>query len=310
MDKSSKSKVIQAGKIASKVMKESKNFIEPGMLLLDIADRIENRIKELGGEPAFPTNLSINEIAAHYTPSYDDETTAHGLLKVDLGVQIDGWIADTAFSLDLETNSENQKLIRCAEECLENALKIVKKDISTNEIGKEIQRTCISNNVHPIVNLTGHEVDKYDLHAGITIPNVNDKKNQKLSNGLYAIEPFVTSGTSGSGKVNEGNPSGIYLMLESKNVRSPTAREILTYIIEEYGSLPFCSRWLVRKFGTKALTALRQLEQQGNLHQFPQLIEKSKCKVAQAEHTVLIQDDEIIITTKENKQKKKNKSKK
>ena len=264
------------------------------MKLLEIAEKIEQQIKDLGGEPAFPTNLSINEIAAHYTPSYDDENTAYGLLKIDLGVQIDGYISDTAFSLDLESNQENKKLIETAEKCLENAIKITKENTLTSEIGKEIHRTAMSEGLNPVVNLSGHEIEKYDLHAGITIPNIDDKKSIKLKQGLYAIEPFVTYG---NGKVHDGKPSGIYMLLDSKNVRSPVAREVLTYIIEEYGSLPFCSRWLVKEFGTKALTALRQLEQQGNLHHFAQLIETSKRKVAQAEQTILIEEEKTVVTT-------------
>ena len=290
-----KDKVIQAGKIAVEARAYARGLIQPGMPLLEIAEKIEAKIIELGGLPAFPVNLSINEIAAHYTPGYDDATLAQGLLKVDLGVHVDGWIADTAFSLDLEGNSENQNLIRAAEQALENAKSIIQAGMSTDEIGKEIHRTIMSNNFNPIVNLSGHEVDQYDLHAGISIPNFNDTKNKILKKGIYAIEPFVTAG---SGKVHDGKPSGIYLRLESKNVRSPVAREVLEYIIDEYGTLPFCSRWLVKQFGTKALIALKQLEEQGNLHQFAQLVESSKRKVAQAEDTVLLEKDKTIVTTK------------
>lgn len=290
-----KDKVIQAGKIAVEARTYARELIKPGMPLLEIAEKIESKIIELGGLLAFPVNLSINEIAAHYTPSHDDTTLAQGLLKVDLGVHVDGWIADTAFSLDLEGNSENTNLIRTAEQALENAKSIIQAGMSTDEIGKEIHRTVMSNNLNPIVNLSGHEVDQYDLHAGISIPNFNDTKNKILKKGIYAIEPFVTAG---SGKVHDGKPSGIYLKLESKNVRSPVAREVLEYIIDEYGTLPFCSRWLVKQFGTKALIALKQLEEQGNLHQFAQLVESSKRKVAQAEDTVLLEKDKTIVTTR------------
>jgi len=289
-----KAKIIKAGKIAAEAREFAKSIIKPEVPLLEIAEKIEDKIRELGGEPAFPVNLSINEIAAHYTPSHDDTSLAGGLLKVDIGVSVDGWIADTAFSLDLENHSENKRLIEVANAALANVIKIMRSGISTDEIGKEIYRTAISNNVNPIVNLTGHEIDRYDLHAGISIPNIDDKKNISLKPGIYAIEPFMTTG---SGKVYDGKPSGIYMLLNSKNVRSPVAREILTYITDEYGSLPFCSRWLVKEFGTKALLGLSQLEQQGNLHHFPQLIETSKRKVSQAEHTFLIDKDKVIVTT-------------
>jgi len=289
-----KDKIIKAGKIAAEVKEYAKSIIKIDMPLLEIAEAIEKKTKELGGEQAFPVNLSIDEIAAHYTPTHDDKTLSRGLLKVDLGVQIDGWVADTAFSLDLEGSTENKKLIDIAEAALKNAKSIIKTGISTDEIGKEIHRTAISNHVNPVINLTGHEIDKYDLHAGVAIPNIDDKKGIILKDGLYAIEPFMTLG---NGRVHDGKPSGIYALIDSKNVRSPIAREILTYIIEEYGSLPFCSRWLVKEFGTKAMIGLKQLEEQGNLHQFPQLIETSRRKVAQAEDTVLLEKDKTIVTT-------------
>lgn len=289
-----KEKIIQAGKIAKQVKEYAKSFIEPNMPLLKIAELIEDKIIQLGGKPAFPVNLSIDEIAAHYTPSYEDKTLASGLLKIDLGVHIDGWTADTAFSIDLENSAENQKLISTAEKALENAEKEFTLSKTTSKIGRIIQDTIEKEKLSPIINLSGHSMENYSLHAGITIPNIDDKKNIKIEKGLYAIEPFTTNG---SGKVQDGKPSGIYALMNEKNTRSPIAREVLDYIIEEYQTLPFCSRWLVKKFGTKALIALKQLEEQEILHQFAQLVEVSKAKVAQAENTIFL-DKEKIVTTR------------
>ncbi len=289
-----KESILKAGEIAAEVKKYARSFIKKDMSLLEIVEKIEEKITELGGKPAFPTNTSINEVAAHYTPSYDDEAKANGLLKIDLGVHVDGWIADTAFSLDLENNEENKKLIEASREALNNAQKTIKERISTNEIGKIIQETIESKGFSPINNLSGHEMKQYDLHAGLNIPNVDDKRKIILNKGLYAIEPFATNG---GGRVYDGKPSGIYMVIDSKNIRSPIAREILEFILEEYSTLPFCSRWLVKKFGAKALFGLRQLEENGNLHHFPQLIETGKGKVAQSENTVLIEEGSVTITT-------------
>ena len=289
-----KEKIIQAGKIAKEVREWIKPQIKKDMPLLEIAEKIESKIVELGGKSAFPTNLSINELAAHYTPSYDDKTLAHGLLKIDFGVHIDGWIADLAFSIDLENNEENKKLIESSEKALENATKITKKGTQLNEIGKTIQETIESFGFSPVINLSGHSMEKYDLHAGLTVPNIDDNKNIKIENGLFAIEPFSTTG---SGKVHDGKPSGIYMLISEKNVRSPIAREVLKFIEEEYQTLPFCSRWIVKKFTTRGLFGLKQLEDNGNLHQFAQLVEKQGTKVAQAEHTIFVDDKEVIVTT-------------
>jgi methionyl aminopeptidase len=293
MDKKQREKILKAGEIGKKVKEYARTIVKKDVPLLEIAEKIESKIIELGGKPAFPTNLSINEIAAHYTPSYNDETKAHGLIKVDMGVHIDGWIADFTFSVDLENNEENKKLIEASEKALREAIRNAKAGNSLGQIGKAVQEAIEDYKFSPIVNLTGHEMDEYQLHAGLAILNINNPKTEKLGKGLYAIEPFSTNG---SGKIYEGKPSGIYQLVNDRNIRSPMAREILEFIVEEYQTLPFCSRWLVKKFGTKALLALKQMEENDNLSQYPQLVEISKGKVAQSEDTILI-DDEFIVTS-------------
>ncbi len=291
-----KEKIIKAGKIASEVRSWIRPQIKKGMPLLEIAKKIESKIIELGGRPAFPVNLGVNEVAAHYTPDHNDETLAHGLLKVDFGVHIEGWAADQAFTLDLENNEENKRLIKAAEKSLREALKIFKEGTRLKEIGSVIDKTISNEGFIPVVNLSGHSMEEYELHAGITVPNVNNGNAQKIQNGLYAIEPFATNG---NGKVKEGNPSGIYQLENERNIRNPLARKVLKFISNEYGTLPFCSRWIVKEFGVRATLALKELERNGNLHHFDQLVEISNGKVAQAEHTIfLAENGEKIVTTK------------
>lgn len=282
----------KAGNIAKEAVEYAKSIIKPGILLLEIAEKIENKIEELGGKPAFPVNLSINEIAAHYTPSYNDDKKASGLLKVDIGVHVDGCIADTAFSLDLENNEENKRLIISSEKALHEAVKIIKKNIELKEIGKAIQETIASFGFSPIRNLSGHELNSYKVHAGMTIPNVDNNSNIKLESGAYAIEPFSTTGL---GLVYDGKPSGIYRFEERKGIRDNLAREIISFIQEEYKTLPFCQRWIVKKFGTRALISLSLMEKTGIISQYSQLIEKSHKPVSQAETSVLITDKTEVL---------------
>ncbi|MBU2104550.1 MAG: type II methionyl aminopeptidase [Nanoarchaeota archaeon] len=290
-----KQKILQAGKIASEVKNYAKEIIKPEIPLLETAEKIEAKIVELGGKPAFPVNLSIDNIAAHYTPSHDDKTLAQGLLKIDIGVRIDGWIADTAFSIDLENSEENKKLIEASEKALKNVIEVFKENESLNKVGQKISETIETFGFSPIINLGGHGLGKEDFHAEPFIPNFDNKKNISIEKGLYAIEPFATTG---SGRVHDGNPSGIYQLVSEKNIRSPAAREILSFVIEEYQTFPFCSRWLIKKFGTRALISLKQLEENGNLHQFSQLVESKGAKVSQAEDTILINETGIIVTTR------------
>lgn len=289
-EKQKKEKLEKAKRIAEEAIVYAKSIIEKGSLLIDVAEKIEEKISQLGGKPAFPTNLCIDDVAAHYTPTYNDETKATGLLKVDIGVHIKGYIADFAFSLNLADNEEesreNEKLIQASKDALDNAIKMIKKDIELWEIGKTIQDIITKYGFSPIRNLSGHELRQYNLHAGLTLPNCNNNNKTRLPEGVYAIEPFATTG---QGIVYEGKGSGIYKLVERKSVREPLARKILDFIENEYKTLPFCSRWLVNKFSTRALFSLRQLENIKILHQFPQLIEKAHGKVSQAEKTLIIE---------------------
>ena len=290
-----KEKILEAGKISSEVREYVRRFIKKDMPLIEIANEIEEKMHSLGGKPAFPTCLSVDSIAAHATPAYNSLEIARGILKVDFGIHIDGWIADTAFSLDLENSSENKKIIEASEKALEAAIKTIKKNVPLNEIGKAISKEIESQNLSPITNLSGHGIDRYVLHSRVSIPNHDNKSMVLITEGLYAIEPFATTGV---GSVHDGKPSGIFRLVDKRNTRSQTAREILNFIIEEYQTLPFCSRWLVKKFGTKSLIGLKQLEENGNLHSYAELIESSNGKVAQTEHTILVEKNGIIVTTR------------
>ena len=297
MDKEEIEKTKQAGEIHKKVIAFAKEIIKPGTKLIDIANRIDDKILELGAKPAFPLNLSINEVSAHSTPAFNDETVAGGLLKVDIGIHVDGYVADGAFSFDLENSKENKKIIEAAESGLKAALEKIDIGISLGDVGKSVQEAINKFDLVPIKNLTGHQIKQYDLHAGLNVPNYDSKQREELKEGVYAVEPFATNGL---GRVRDGKPSGIFKTVKvSGNVRDNFAREVLNFIDEEYSTLPFCSRWIHRKFGSRGLLALKQIEQAGILHQYPQLVEEGKGKVAQAEHTVILSIDGKIVTTRD-----------
>jgi len=282
----------KAGRIAKQVKEYAKSIIKKGTSLLEIAEKIESKIIELNGEIAFPVNLSIDDVAAHYTPSYDDKTTASGLLKVDIGVHVNGYISDTAFSVDLENNDENKKLILAAEQALEQAIKTIKKDIEIWKIGEVIQKTIIDEGFSPVINLSGHGLSEYNVHSGITIPNCNNNNSKVLETGAYAVEPFATTG---QGMVYDGKPSGIYQFIEKKAIRDNLSRKIIEHVEKNYRTLPFCSRWIIKEFGTRALLSLNLLEKAGIVKQFSQLVEKSHKKVSQAELSVIITEKKVEV---------------
>ena len=287
----------KAGQIAKQIKDYAKTIIKKDKPLVEIAEAIEKKIIDLGGETAFPVNLSINEIAAHYTPTLDDETLATGLLKIDIGVHIEGYIADTALSIDLENSEQNKQLIKASQQALEEAQEYVKQNKTKsklNEIGNIIQQTITSQNLSPIRNLSGHSLDPYEIHSGITIPNYDNNNDQTLEPGAYAIEPFATTG---EGVVVEGAGSNIYRIVKDGQPRDPTAREILQYILEKKKTLPFSLREIQRQFSSKARLAIRRLVEANIIEQYPQLIEKTHKPVSQAENTFILTKNKVEITT-------------
>ena len=186
MEKEELAKYIEAGKIAVKIKKFIKGYIKPNMKLIDIAITIHKEIEKYA-LPAFPVNLSIDGIAAHFHPVLEDNTKADGLLKVDFGISVDGYIADTAISLDLTPDNKHKKLIESSELALNKAIEILKENPSIHEIGSTIQKTIESKGFSPITNLSGHSIEKYEVHAGLTIPNYGNNNSNKLKAGVYAI---------------------------------------------------------------------------------------------------------------------------
>ncbi len=282
----------RAGVILVEVRKEATGLIKDGGSLLEVAEFVENNIREKGGEPAFPCNISRNEEAAHATPSIDDQTVfgKDDLVKIDIGVHIDGYIADSAVTVDLSGNYDG--LVKAAEAALDEAIKIIRDGVSTIELGEVIGNTIKERGYKPVVNLSGHGLSRYDSHAPPTIPNVKYEHGVTLhENNVVAIEPFATDG---GGKVAESGNAEIFSLIKPKPIRMREAKKLLDEI-KNYQGLPFAKRWLPRE---RLELALRTVETAGILRDYPVLREEEKGMVSQAEHTVIIKKDGCEVITK------------
>lgn len=285
----------KAGEIAKKVKAYAKTIIKKDEKLSEIAEKIEAEILKLGGEIAFPANLSVDDVAAHYTPTLRDEKLATGLLKVDMGIHVDGCIADIAFSLDLTSDKKYSKLIEASEKALKTALEEVKnrkENSALNEIGKKIKAEIQAYGFSPIINLSGHGLSEYDVHSGLTIPNYDNGNMKTLGEGAFAIEPFATTG---AGMIYDGPGSNIYHITGTGQVRDNFSREILEFIFEEKKTLPFSQRELERKFGSRAIIAIANLKRAGIIEEYSQLIEKNHAPVSQAETSLLVYNNKVEI---------------
>jgi len=292
-------KYMKAGEIAATARDMGASHIRPGVFFKEIVDEIESYIKKNGAGIAFPTNISVNYIAAHFTPPVEDDHIFQSgdLVKVDVGAHIDGYIADTAVTIEVETD-EYQSLLQASSDALENAITLMKSGVKLSQVGKTVEETIHQHGFNPIDNLTGHSLNRYNLHSGMSIPSIASMTFQRRpkTDDVVAVEPFATTG---SGHVISGRGSNIYMLKNSVNfrrLRDHRSRLILKKLQHEFKTLPFASRWC-HDVISNVDVSLHWLEQKGMIHHFPQLIEQNKGMVSQKEHTMIITDDGCQVTT-------------
>lgn len=286
----------KAGEIAKKVRNKGYELVKEGVSFLEVGDKLEKMIYDLGAKPGFPIHLSVNEIAAHDIPKIRDPRVFKkgDLVKIDVGVHVDGYIADTSITKEVGAN-KFKDLIKASEEAVKAGLDAVKPNTKVTEIGKAIQEPIKKYGFVPITNLTGHLLERYTVHGGLTIPNFDSGSDKIIKKDMaIAIEPFATNGV---GRVIEGRLSDTFSLEEPKPVRSPFARRILEYVEENFLTLPFAKRWLLKKFNQLIIeSGLAELTRLEIVHNYPTLKEVSRGMVSQTEHTILVLDPPIITT--------------
>ncbi len=288
----------KAGKIAREVLESGAKTIKPGVKLLEVAESVENEIRARGAGIAFPVNISINEQAAHYTPEHgcDKVFGEKDVVKLDVGVHVNGFIGDTALTVDL--SGEHGKLLEASEAGLEAAISGMKPGVEVGEIGALVEAEIKQRGFKPIENLTGHKLEQFKLHAGTEIPNIKTTSKHKVQEGdVFAIEPFATDG---AGHVSDGSQVEIFMFIDKRPVRLRESRRLMNYADEKFSGLPFAERWLYKDFNSKLLlsSALRELVGFGVLHPYPILGDAGKGLVSQAERTVLVEKDGARVLTK------------
>ncbi|MFW9990049.1 MAG: type II methionyl aminopeptidase [Candidatus Odinarchaeota archaeon] len=296
---------IKAGKGVIAAKKLARKLTKPGISFLEIANKCETEILKNGCGLSFPINISLNEIAAHYSPPIDDQTIVpeKGLLKIDVGSHFNGYIADSAFTINIDEDPKLQNYIDAAKEALEAAIQLFKPGVKLYELGEAIAEKIINRGLRPITNLGGHELKQFELHAGPFIPNYKDPlHNQVIEPGdAYACEPFATSGV---GKVENGKEAYIYRFV--KKVKKNMSYEHLAYMNKmekSFDHLPFSPRWIKSNNLIPKNIIQRTLETflgKKILDKYQILLEKSREPVAQEEHTIILDlEGNRIVTTQE-----------
>jgi methionyl aminopeptidase len=297
-DKEALEKFRLSGKILRESREEMKQVVREGMPAIEVCEKAESLIREKGGKPAFPCNVSINEVTAHYTSPPNDKLRIpeKAVVKVDMGVHVDGYVTDTAFTACFDP--EHSSMQSAAEYALATAIESIHGDMATSKIGLIIERTIKNRGFKPISNLTGHSVGRYLIHAGTSIPNVMQLSFTKVKAGeIYAIEPFVTL-PNAAGRVENSPEVTIFRLVKAKSVKNPYTKELLKYIEESFRTLPFAERWLKDVVPEdKYREAFKELLKCKAVMGYPVFTEISRKTVTQAEHTVLIKENDCEVLT-------------
>lgn len=288
-----------SGKIASEMRALAHQLVRENARVIDICEKVETEIRNRGAAPAFPCNVDINEISAHYTSPPNDETliSPGSIVKVDIGVHLDGYISDTATSICL--NPEYSILRQATEDALQKAIETMRPGVRVAIVGEAIQKEIEKFGFKPIRNLTGHSISRYVVHAGKHIPNVGTQETQKIEEGdLFAIEPFATT-SMGAGQVQDGKPGNIYRIIKDKPPKQPDSRSLFEDLRKNFRSLPFAARWIGRVSSIENFDeAFERLVKERFVYSYPVLVERKLEPVSQSEHSVLVYKDGAEVITR------------
>lgn len=298
LDESALDRLRQAGRIARRAREEACRLIREAALVIEICEEVEEIIRSEGARPAFPCNIGINEVAAHYTSPPGDQLRIppRSVVKVDVGASLDGYIADTAATVALAPDLE--PIVEASEVVLREAVRAMRAGVPVSRIGLVVQETASRLGFKPIRNLTGHEIGRNKLHAGTAIPNVGGACPGRLEAGhVYAVEPFLTT-MRGAGEVVSAKLATIFRVEPEKISHQKLGKDektLMQYLIERFGNLPYAARWIDDYERVKVVH--ERLVRSGRIQQYPVLVERLGEPVAQAEHTVIVFEDGCEIIT-------------
>jgi methionyl aminopeptidase len=286
----------RAGRVASEVRRLGANRIVAGARLRDVCEEVEDEIARRGAETAFPVQTSRNDVAAHYCPSPEEETVyADGdLAKLDIGVHIDGWVVDTAVTVNVGDHPERRVFVAAAEAALAAAIEAARAGVAIQTISAAIENTLRAHRVHPMRNLCGHGVGRFLVHTPPAIPNSPDGGEGVLPlHSVVAIEPFATDG---HGLVSERGAAEVF-RVDPTRATFDRVDSAIAVRLRGFHGLPFARRQL-REFSRDLVErTLETLRLQGHLTSYPPLVERGGRPVAQAEHTLYLGPDGTEVLT-------------
>jgi len=285
----------EAGRVAGEARRFGASRVVAGARLREVCAEVEGFIRAQGAHLAFPVQTSRNEVAAHYCPSPEEETlyASGDLAKLDVGVHVDGWVVDTAVTVNVGDDPDNRRLVEAAEAALAAAIGLAGAGVAIRRLSGAIEKILTGRGLRPMKNLCGHHVDRWTVHSPPPVPNSPDDGDDRLALGAtLAIEPFATEGL---GFVSEvGQPEVFRVLPGPLEGVTPAVAAALN----ERNGLPFSRRDLRDCPRPEVEAALTRLAARGRLHAYAPLVETSGRKVAQAEHTIYVGRDGVEVLTR------------
>lgn len=291
-------KLRTSGRISATALAHGRSMIAPGARIEDIQRAVEAKIRDLGGAPAFPAQISRNHIAAHYCSPPGDPTTIQpgDIVKLDCGTHVDGYVTDNALTVDLR-DGDASLLCTASRMALENAIALMGPGVSLTDVGRKVETTIESMGFKPVRNLCGHGVARYTIHCAPSVPNYADPKAARLRpNMTIACEPFASDG---KGFIDVDGAPEVFMLKRDLRPKDNLPAAVERALAQSDG-LPFARRDLERWLGTLAAgdAALKTLRKKDLVDEYPPLCERSGVRIAQFEHTIFISETGAEVMTR------------
>jgi methionyl aminopeptidase len=193
----------RAGRVVAETIALLEERVQPGVTTAELDELAEDFIRSHGGEPTFKgyrgypaaTCLSPNDMVVHGIPG-SVRVEDGDILSVDVGVTLDGFVADSAWTFPVGTiSAETQRLLDVCQAALAAGIAEARPGNHVGDISRAVQTVTEAAGFSVIRSLVGHGVGR-SMHEDPQVPNfASGHRGPELQEGMtIAIEPMITAG--------------------------------------------------------------------------------------------------------------------